>query len=119
MLKLSLRGERLRWRAAAFAMAVIFLEVFCGRAYGWGIYAGVIVCAAVYFTGDMATTRLGGGYFLAPSDRAWRRRWMMLPAVLVFGKGTDFRHASAFHVFVLSLAFLSVVLLLLVPEPRE
>ena len=119
MLKLSQRGEQVRWRLAALGMCVILFEVFFQKVVSWGVYIALIVCAAGYFTGDMVTTKFGGGYFLTPEERASRRRLMSIPTLLVFYKGTRFSQGNAVYVLVLSIALFTVTLLVLVPEPRE
>ena len=119
MRKLSRRGERLRWRIIAAAMSVILLEISFRKVTGWGIYPGLICCAAGYFMGDFVTTRFGGGYFLDPSAAAFRRRTVILPALYIFGRGIDFKQENVYYISTFSLAFLIVALLTLVPEPRE
>ena len=62
---LSRKGERLRWRLAAVSMYTILLVVLVCKVNSWGIYAGIAIGVAGYFTGDVATTKFGG-YALTP-----------------------------------------------------
>jgi hypothetical protein len=118
LLKLSRRGEQLRWRLAALAMGVILFEVCFQKETSWGVYAALAACAAGYFMGDMVTVRGGGGYFLTPEEQATRRRFAIIPTLLLLYKGTDFRQTN-FHIVVLCVALVIVTLLVLIPEPAE
>jgi hypothetical protein len=63
--------------------------------------------------------RFGGEIELTPSQKATRRRWAIVPAVVVLFKGTDFRQSEAILAVILVLAGLVFALVILAPEPRE
>jgi hypothetical protein len=60
----------------------------------------------------------GAGIALTPRQQATRRRWAIVPALLVLCRGTDFRLAPVNAVILVS-AGLAFAVLILVPEPRE
>ena len=110
-------AERLRWRLAAGAMAVLLLEVLWQRV-SWGLYVALAVGVAGYFQGDVAANKFGG-YALTRSGQAARRRLSMVPALWVFYWGTDFRNGDPWHLAVQSAALVGALILILVPEPGE
>jgi len=117
LLSLSKRGERMRWRLANAAIVVVLLEVLFKGVHSWGIYFALLIVAGAYLSSPFLVTG-GAGIALTPRQQATRRRWAIVPALLVLYKGTDFRVAPVNAVILVS-AGLSFALLVLVPEPRE
>ena len=115
--KLSLLGERLRWRLAAAAMFILFLEVLFRKA-DWGLYVGILMGVAGYFTGDVAVNKYGG-MALSRTQQTSRRRLSVIPALSFFYWGTNFRAGNPLHLFVQTVAFCLALFLILGPEPRE
>jgi hypothetical protein len=119
LLRLSNKGERMRWRLANAAIVVVLLETAFTGVRSWGIYVALLITAIAYLSGPFVTTEFGGGIELTPRQQATRRRWAIAPAILVLFKGTDFRQSESVHAVIVVLAGLVFALLILVPEPRE
>jgi hypothetical protein len=100
-------------------MWIVLLEVCLHRVASWGIYLAVFAAATGYFQSDMATTRLGGGYFLSKGQQAMNRRLAMLPAMCVYFYGTDFARSSLPHYLILTVAIFTALVMILLPEPSE
>ena len=108
----------MRWRLANAAILAVALEVAFNSVRSWGIYAALLVVAVAYLSGPHLTTRFGGEIDLTPRQQATRRRWAIVPALLVLVKGTNF-HVAPLHAYFLVFAGSLFALLILVPEPRE
>jgi hypothetical protein len=120
LMRLSNRGERMRWRLANAAIIVILLEIMFTGVRSWGILVALVFVATGYLSdGPYMSTRFGGEIELTPSQQATRRRWAIVPAIVVLFKGTDFRQSDSVLAVILVLAGLVFALLILVPEPRE
>lgn len=117
-LKLSRIGERLRWRLAAVAMYAILSEILWCKVNSWGIYVALLIGAGGYFTGDIVATRVGA-YQRTKNQKILHRRLTIIPALLFFYRGTDFRHGNLICTLVLSVALALVLVLILIPEPAE
>ena len=117
LLRLSRVGERLRWRLAAIAMYTILADLLFGDVRSWGIYGALLVGVVGYFTGNIVTTGFGS-YEISETQQAWHRRFAIVPALLLFYKGTDF-HGNLAGTFVLSASLVVVLILILVPEPSQ
>jgi hypothetical protein len=116
--KLSRSGERLRWRIAAICMFAVLAVLLWGNVKSWGAYVAVMIGAAGYFTSNIVTTGVGA-YEITASQQSWRRRAALIPAGFVFYRYTDFAGSSLWEVFLLSVALVTALALILVPEPRE
>jgi hypothetical protein len=118
LLKLSNKGERMRWRLANAAILIILLETTFTGVRSWGIYVALLFAGAAYLKGPYMSTRLSGEIELSPSQQTTRRRWVILPVALALFKGTDFRSQLAWAV-ILVVAGLVFAVLILVPQPPE
>jgi hypothetical protein len=118
LLKLSRNQERMRWRFAGFAILIVLAEMLLGRVHSWGIYAALLMLGGMYVSTPYLTTRLGGEIELSPRQQSTRRRWTIVPVMLVLFRGTDFE-TGGIHAYVLVTAGLAFAMLILMPEPAE
>ena len=72
----------------------------------------------MYVSTPYLTTRLGGEIELSPRQQSTRRRWTIVPVMLVLFRGTDFE-TGGIHAYVLVTAGLAFAMLILMPEPAE
>jgi hypothetical protein len=77
----------------------------------------LLVVALGYLSGPRLTTRFGGESDLTAQQRATRRRWAVVPALLFPFKGTDF-NTEPFYAYCLLFTGTLFAVLILVPEPR-
>ena len=117
LLRLSRKGEYVRWRLADAAIFVVLLEIAYNAAHSWGIYFALLIAVVAYLASPHLIT--GGTQIdLTPRQNATRRRWAILPVAFLLFKGTDFQ-VEPLDAVTMVAAGLLFALLILVPEPRE
>jgi hypothetical protein len=114
--KLNRTAERTRWLWANVAILIVFAETAFGPVHLWGVLIALVIVAAGYLSDSHIITKYGGELDLTPRQQATRRRFGIVPVILVLYKGTDFK-TEPIQAAVLVVAALAFAVLILVPEP--
>jgi hypothetical protein len=113
--QLTEQGERTRWHIAAACALPVLAEVIYGKVRSPGIYFALLTAGLAYVIRP-ATTR--EGLELTPRQQTAHRRWAILPAGWWLLQYTDFKTAPV-HAVILVAAATILLLVVLLPEPRE